>query len=165
MGLSAVTEKITIGAPVDKVFQFVTDTDQAAQILPPTLRAAVLHRNTRRLGPGASLEIAMRSRGVAFRAEVSVTAWRLNRHLAYAWRSGPFHPWEHDLYFESLSNTPRRVTHCLIYRPPWGILGLALDLIWFRRALRRTLRRLGASWAAGGRQYVRSSGSSSFGDR
>lgn len=148
MGLSAVTEKITIGAPVDKVFQFVTDTDQAPRILPAALHAAVLHRNTRRLGPGASLEVAVRPRGIAFRAEVSVTAWRLNRHLAYAWRSGPFHPWEHDLWFESLSSTHCRVTHCLIYRPPWGLLGLALDRVWFRHALRRALHRLGPSWAA-----------------
>ncbi|MFZ4694980.1 MAG: SRPBCC family protein [Verrucomicrobiia bacterium] len=148
MGLSAVTEKIEIGAPVDKVFQFVTDTDQISRILPPALRATVLRRNARRLGPGVSLEVALRPLGFAFRAEVSVTAWRLNRHLAYAWRSGPFHPWEHDLYFESLSRTHCRVTHCLIYRPPLGLLGLVLDRVWFRHALRRSLRRLGPSWAA-----------------
>lgn len=147
MGLSAVTEKIEIGAPVDKVFQFVTDSDQFPRSLPSRLRATVVRRASRRLEPGTAFEISLRPLGLALRVDAGVTAWRSNRHLAYAWRGGLFRPWEHDLYFESLSATHCRVTHCLIYRPPFGPLGFALDRLWFRHALRRALRRLAATWA------------------
>jgi ribosome-associated toxin RatA of RatAB toxin-antitoxin module len=149
MGLSAVTEKIEVGAPADKVFQFVTDTDRVPRALPRAFRARVAHRSARHLGPGATAVVALRLLGLELRAELAVTAWGTNRHVGYAWRSGPFRPWEHDVWFEPLSATRCRVTHCLIYRPPAGALGAALDLLWFRGAVRRALRRLGPAWEAG----------------
>lgn len=152
MGLLAVTEKIEIGAPADRVFRFVTNTERLPRVLPRALRATVARRGGRHLGPGAALDLALHLAGVTFRAEFAIVAWEANRHVGYVWRSGPFHPWEHDIWFEPLSATRCRVIHCLIYRPPWGIFGTTLDLLWFRGMTRRALRRLESAWEAGARE-------------
>jgi len=152
MGLTAITEKIEIGAPADQAFRFATDTEHIPRILPRALRANVARRSHRHLGPGTTLDLTLHLVGFALRAEVAVAVWEANRHVGYVWRSGPFHPWEHDIWFEPLSTTRCRIIHCLIYRPPWGVLGAALDFLWFRRTTRRALRRLGPSWEAGARK-------------
>lgn len=148
MGLAAVTTKIEIGATADEVFRFVTDAARLTQAFPRFLHAAVRRRGARQLGPGATLELGLRAFGFSFRAELAVTTWRPSRQIAYVWRNGAFRPWEHDLYFEPLSATRCRVTHCVLYRPPWGVAGLVFDRLWFRAALRRALFHLGPSWEA-----------------
>ncbi len=140
MPLCTFTEKTEIQAPVEKVFQLLADTDQFCRSLPPSLRAKIVQRTSRTLGPGCRLEIQLRIFGMAMHHTLQVRSFNPGRHIACIWPRGAIPSWEHDIYFESLPNGRTRVIHCILYRTPWWMLGPLLDRIWLHRFLHRIVR-------------------------
>jgi ligand-binding SRPBCC domain-containing protein len=135
------TERIELNAPVEKVFEYFTDTDQLAKQLPQSLRLKILDRTSRHLNQGSSIEFSARVYGFPIRWKSYIHSLNQNRHIAYLWQKNSFFVyWEHDYYFESTPDQQTRIVECILYRLPLGILGRIVDRIFVRPLIQRFLR-------------------------
>jgi ligand-binding SRPBCC domain-containing protein len=139
MWLRSLTEKLELNASIDKVFPYFTDTDQIAKNLPPSTKIQILQRTSKTLSQGVSISFRAKLMGFPIHWRSYVHSFSVNRHIAYMWQKNRFFTsWEHDYYFEPISNNKTRVTECIIYRLPCGPLGLLVDQILIRPFLLRT---------------------------
>jgi ligand-binding SRPBCC domain-containing protein len=139
MGLCVFSEKTDLGAPVEKVFKLLTDTDFLQTLFPPNIALKVSKRTCRFLGTGSSLCFQARFLGLPFRWVSYVNSFSINRHFSYIWQKAPLECWEHDFYFENLPGGTR-VTECILYRFPAGLIGTWFNNLFFKGYLKRVYR-------------------------
>jgi ligand-binding SRPBCC domain-containing protein len=133
MSLRKITDKIEIHAPVDKVFEYFTDTDQLAKHFPAPFKLEILDRTSRHLTQSSSIAFCVRALGIPFKWKSYVHSLSTKRHIAYSWQRNLFFPvWEHDYYFENLPANKTRITECVLYRLPFGFLGVITDFLFIR---------------------------------
>jgi ligand-binding SRPBCC domain-containing protein len=139
MWLQSLTEKLELNGPIDKVFHYFTDTEQIAKNLPPSTKLQILQRTSKHLSQGVTIDFCAKLLGFPIHWRSYVHSFSVNRHIAYMWQKNRFFTsWEHDYYFEPISNNKTRVTECIIYRLPCGPLGLVVDRLVIRPFLLRT---------------------------
>lgn len=137
MSLRSLSGQIELNAPTEKVFQYFTDTDQFASLLPQNLRLRILRRSARHLIQGATLEIKTSLFMAPMRWKLYVQSFSHARHIACVWECGSFFSLELDDYFESLPHNQTRVTDCVLYRAPLGLVGTWIDRLWMRARLQQ----------------------------
>ncbi|MDD2706685.1 MAG: SRPBCC family protein [Verrucomicrobiae bacterium] len=137
MPLCSYSEKIELNAPVDKVFEYFSDTEQLPLMLPPSQRLRILRRTARHLGQGVIIEMQARFLGFPVHLKSYVISYTPRRHIAYVWQRGPLNNLEHNFYFESLPNNQTRVIDCLLYTLPFGSFSPAVNRSWISPFLRR----------------------------
>ena len=155
MSLCSLVEKIEINAPLEKVFEFFSDTDQFSRTLTSVLPLKLIRRTTRHLMQGSSFYMETRVLGRPFQFHSHVHSMSRNRHIAHLWRGDLKTAWEQDDYFESIPGNRTRVTTCILYYFPFGFLGKVGEFILLRPCLKWLLSRrraalrttfLDASW-------------------
>jgi ligand-binding SRPBCC domain-containing protein len=139
MSLCSLIEKIQLNAPVEKVFEFFTDTDQLAACFPPSLGLQITFRTSRHLNQGTSIHFRAKILGIPVQWKSYIHSFSTNRHIAYIWQRGLLTSWEHDYYFESLPNNQTRVTECMLYKVQCGIFGKFANQVFIRPYLNRVL--------------------------
>ena len=145
MGLCVFSEKTEVGSPVDRVFKSFTDTEFLVKVFPARVGLHLQRRTARYLGTGCSVMLEARFFGLPLAWVSYVNSFSVNRHFSYVWQKGPLQCWEHDFYFESISNGTR-VTECILYRFPvgkvgeWLKLGQWFNTLYFREFLKRIYR-------------------------
>jgi ligand-binding SRPBCC domain-containing protein len=140
MSLQSITDKIELGAPVEKTFEYFTDTDQVAKQFPQSLRLVITNRTARHLNQGSIIEFSARVYGLPMRWKSYVHSLATNRHIAYVWQQNLFFSsWEHDYYFESFRQQTR-ITECILYRLRFGLLGRMIDVLFVKPFVRRMLK-------------------------
>lgn len=140
MSFQSITEKIELGAPIEKVFEFFTDTDQISKQFPKSLQLVIKNRAARHLNQGTVIEFKARIYGLPMHWKSYIHSLAANRHIAYAWpQNFFFSSWEHDYYFESF-NHQTRITECILYRLRFGFLGKIIDVLWVKPFVKRMLK-------------------------
>jgi len=137
MSLCSFTEKFELNAPIDRVFCHFTDTEKMGGFFPPSLRMRVVRRTARQLSHGNSIDFEVRLFCFPLRWKSYVHSFNPNRHIAYIMQGGLLDSWEHDQYFESISGNQTRITECLLYHPPMGVIGKLANRLWIGPCLRR----------------------------
>ena len=164
MSLHNFTEKIELNALAGEVFQYFTDTEQIGRNFPYPFKAQIFNRTPRYFKQGFSLECGTRFLGIPIKWKLYVYSFSANRHISFLWqRSLFFISWEYNCYFETMANNQTRVTECVLYRLPLGIIGKFMNQIWVRPCLQRIFtRRRAALLATFQAHRAMETGSSSF---
>jgi ligand-binding SRPBCC domain-containing protein len=110
-----------LSAPLSRVFDFFSRPANLPKISPPELHMQLLS-GPEQLHLGAFLTLQGRRWGLSQRIVSEVTAWQPEQRFVDEQREGPFKKWSHTHQFESLPNGGTRVTDCIEYEPPGGML-------------------------------------------
>ena len=140
MSLCSFTEKVELNAPIEKVFQYLSDTEQFERVY-PSLQPKVIRRTSRHLNQGASTDLQLNLFGIPTSWKIYTHSFNTNRHIACIWHSKLVSTWEHDYYFESIANNQTRLTECVLYRLPFGVFGTFLNRLFVRSYLQRIFKR------------------------
>lgn len=139
MSLCSVTEKVNIQAPLDKVFQHFTDTDQVVRSFPGSFHSRLIRRSSRHMTQGSSMEYEMRLWGILIKWKTHVHSFSPRRHISCIWQKSVYASIEQDLYFESINSNQTRVTECLLYKVPFGRFGRIINSLFFEPFLRKLI--------------------------
>lgn len=122
MSLFSFTDKLELKSPVSEVFQYFSDTDRLGELFPSSLAVRVTRRNARHLTQGSSISLHSRLFGIPLRWKSYIQALSKNRHISHVGHPDIFGSWEYNCYFESLRGGHTRITKCVLYQLPLGIL-------------------------------------------
>jgi ribosome-associated toxin RatA of RatAB toxin-antitoxin module len=121
---------ITINAPVDKIWDALSDIEELEKYDPTVKKSIALSQA--RIGIGATRKVSMKDGKNWF--EENVTVWKPNEALTYELTacSFPVHKLKHSYEFEQKGNQIR-VTQVMEYQIKYGIFGKILDVLMIRR--------------------------------
>ncbi len=142
MSLHNFTEKIELNAPIGEVFQYFIDTEQIGRNFPYPFKAKTFNRSPRYFKQGFSLECGTRFFSIPIKWKLYVYSFSANRHISFLWqRNLLFTSWEYNCYFETIASNQTRVTECVLYRLPLGIIGKFANQIWIHPCLQSLFAR------------------------
>lgn len=112
-------------ASVSEVFAFHERPSAFEMLLPPWEATRVLQPPTS-LEVGTCVILEQRVGVVWIRVEAVHTAYEHNVRFVDEMRAGPFRSWRHEHRFEA-EGEGCRLTDAIVYEPPLGFLGRAVD--------------------------------------
>ena len=137
MSLFSFTEKLELNGSIDQVFSHFIDTDHITSWFPSYFKSQLISRTSRRLTHGTYLEFQSHIFGIPTRWKTYIHSFSPNRQITCVGQKGLISSWEHDCYFEALSNQRTRVTECLLYHLPFGQIGNFTNRFFIQPYLKR----------------------------
>jgi ligand-binding SRPBCC domain-containing protein len=133
-GIFRLTTAVLLPHAVDRVFQFVSDTNSLEILISPWFRLRMLTPCPIDMGIATCIDYRLRIHCVPVRWESEITAWEPPFRFVYEQRRGPFRHWVHEHTFLDRNEETLARDH-VHYSVPGG--RLAHDLF-----VRRDLERL-----------------------
>ncbi len=128
--MTTLHNEITINAPVEKIWNILTNLEALQQYDPTVLKSTVT--SVKREGLGASRKVDMRDGKNWFKEEMTVC----QSHEALTYRltdcSFPVHSLQHSYRFERIGNQTK-VVQVMEYEVKFGLLGKLLDILMIRK--------------------------------
>ncbi len=122
---------VTIKAPIESVFDFHTDTNNLAKIMPGVVEIVSLSK--RGAGHGTLIELVMRWRKiVTLKWLVKLEVFDRPNQLVDLQLKGPFKFFRHARTFVTTADGTK-MTDDLTYELPFGLLGRTIDRTFVRR--------------------------------
>lgn len=134
-GVQCLEREQLVPRPLDEVFAFFADAANLEAITPPELRFHLLTPHPIKMQPGATIDYALRLRGLPIRWPSEIVTWEPGRRFVDIQRRGPYALWEHTHEFSPVDGGTLVKDH-VRYRLPLGSLG-ALAHALVRRDLER----------------------------
>ncbi|HEY7156084.1 MAG TPA: SRPBCC family protein [Gemmataceae bacterium] len=122
-------------APLSRVFGFFSRPAHLIEISPPELHFRLLSA-PEQLTLGARIALQGRRWGLSQRIVSEVTVWEPEERFVDEQREGPFKQWVHTHRFEALPDGGTRLTDCIDYETPGGLLGFILTAAAVERELK-----------------------------
>jgi ligand-binding SRPBCC domain-containing protein len=124
----------SLPAPLARVFDFFSRPANLVRVSPPELHFELVSA-PERLQLGSRLTVKGRRWGLPQRVVTEVTAWEPEQMFVDEQREGPFRKWVHAHRFEALADGGTRVSDCIDFETPRGLLGLVVTAAAVEREL------------------------------
>jgi ligand-binding SRPBCC domain-containing protein len=142
------TFRVTVPAPLERVWQFHEDVATALPALSPPEAKVAIESADLPVRVGSRIAITARGPlGMRVRWVARITAHRPPRtggaygaEFADEQESGPFAAWRHDHVFDEIGTGATQITDRVTYRVPLGPLGVLADHLFVRRQVVRMFR-------------------------
>jgi ligand-binding SRPBCC domain-containing protein len=135
-GMFRLTTTVLLPDTAERVFQFLSDTNNLEIVLPPWLGLRTLSPRPIDMGIATRIDYRFRIHGVPARWESEVTSWEPPRRFVYEQRRGPFRYWMHEhTFLDCKDGTMARDN--VDYAVPGGRL---VHSLFVRRDLERVFR-------------------------
>jgi ligand-binding SRPBCC domain-containing protein len=132
---------LDIAAPIDRCFDLARSVDVHVQSTASTEERAVAGVTTGLMSLGDEVTWEARHLGVRQRLTTCITAYERPFHFRDSLVRGAFARFDHDHYFERLSDGRTRMRDVFDYTSPLGLLGALADRLFLTSYLRRFLLR------------------------
>jgi ligand-binding SRPBCC domain-containing protein len=126
----------TVDLPADaaRVFGLLRRPAILVQLAPPEMRLQV-ENGPEQLELGSQLTLRGRRWGLSHRVTSEVTTCEPDALLVLEQRHGPFRRWVHTSHLAVLEDGGTRLTECVEYERPGGVLGLTVTAAMVEREL------------------------------
>jgi ligand-binding SRPBCC domain-containing protein len=95
-GMFRLTTTVLLPDTAERVFQFLSDTNNLEIVVPPWLGLRTLTSRPIDMGIATRIDYRLRIHGVPARWESEVISWEPPRRFVYEQRRGPFRYWMHE---------------------------------------------------------------------
>ncbi len=134
--MTKIEESELIDVPAEKIWNFVTDPDNFSKYILGYIEGNFLSEN--RTGLGSEFEWYTKFWGRRFRSVEKVTEWVENQKVAYHGTLSGAEFWSQMLMIKKDFNAEFKVI--IEYKMPYSIFGKLLDVIYFRRRIRKEVK-------------------------
>ena len=115
------TARMTVGLPIDEVFEFFADANQLERITPPWLNFEILTPRPIEMRKGLLLDYKIRLHMIPIRWRTEISSWEPPYRFVDRQLKGPYKVWHHEHTFEEING--QTVVHDkVLYIPRGGSL-------------------------------------------
>ncbi|MEO7035343.1 MAG: SRPBCC family protein [Polyangiaceae bacterium] len=125
-----------IARPLKEVFAFFADAANLEAITPHFLRFRILTPQPIEMRAGTLIDYEISLLGLPMKWQTRIAAWEPNVRFADEQLSGPYAYWHHTHSFEAQGNATL-MRDVVVYREPFGPLGVAMHSLFVERTLKR----------------------------
>jgi len=136
--LTRIEKSIMIEAPVEKVFDFVTDFDNVVKTQPPEMEMTILSRDKGPTRVGFKAKYRAKAGGQVWEAEEETTELVKNKRHVHRQRSGALKKLEATDLFEP-TEKGTKLTSILEYELPHSLLGKLVDKLKVRKDIEKSM--------------------------
>ncbi len=147
--MPVIERTIEINAPIDRVFEFITDISNHPRVSPPETNERIIDAGEVPMRLGTVVKLRARYGGFNWELSSQITAFDQpdpgcpqSAYFRDEQVSGPFKRWQHDHLFESTLPGVTRLTDRFTYSAPLGLLGKVAEWLWLNRRLHRLMEHL-----------------------
>jgi len=134
--LTRIEKSIVIEAPVEKVFDFVTDFDNFVKTQPPEMEMTVLSRDKGPNRVGSKAKVRAKAGGQVLETEAETTELVKNKRHVVRQKSGALKKYETTDLFEPTEKGTKWTT-ILEYELPYSLLGKVIDKLKVRKDIEK----------------------------
>jgi ribosome-associated toxin RatA of RatAB toxin-antitoxin module len=136
--LTRIEKSIVIEAPVEKVFDFVTDVDNFVKTQPPETETTVLSRDKGPDRVGRKAKVRAKAGGQVLEMEMETTELVKNKRHVVRQKSGALKKMEATDLFEP-TEKGTKWTVILEYELPYSLLGKVVDKLKVRKDMEKSV--------------------------
>jgi len=136
--LTRIEKSIVIEAPVEKVFDFVTDVDNFVKTQPPETETTVLSRDKGPDRVGSKAKVRAKAGGQVWEVEMEVTELVKNKRRVMRQKSGALKKMEATDLFEP-TEKGTKLTSILEYELPYSLIGKVVDKLKVSKDIEKSL--------------------------
>jgi len=136
--LTRIEKSIVIEAPVEKVFDFVTDPDNFVKTQPPETEMTFLSRDKGPYRVGSKAKVRAKVGGQVMEVEVETTELVKNKRHVVRQKGGALKKFEGTDLFEP-TEKGTKYTLVLEYELPYSLLGKIVDKLKARKDIEKSL--------------------------
>ena len=114
--------EFTVRAGIEDVFDFHTDINNLLRITPKDTSVEIVRADIP-LSLGSKVHLRVKDRALNSIWKLEITEFDRPNHFRDKQISGVFRAWQHDHYFESISESETRVKDMVHYDLPLGLIG------------------------------------------
>ena len=112
-----------VAAPLAEVFAFFSRAENLQKITPPSLHFEITSLPSE-MRAGALIDYKIRIRGLPVRWRTEIAEWKPPHSFVDVQLRGPYALWHHTHSFEALKDGTTLMRDRVVYRVPFGPLGL-----------------------------------------
>lgn len=124
MKIHTLTYSCTLNAPIQRVFDFHTDTRNLPLITPPWIGVTIV-KMALPLQKNSTIELDIKRFGLKTRWKMKIATLNSPHTLTDAMISGPFRLFTHERSFHAIGEHETKMVETLLVAPPFGWLGEA----------------------------------------
>jgi ligand-binding SRPBCC domain-containing protein len=136
MKVYTLRRELWIPHPVSAVFDFFSRAENLEQITPPWMRFQILTPQPIQMREGATIQYALRVRGIPFRWLTEIDRWNPPHEFVDVQVKGPYRLWRHTHTFSPL-HAGTSIVDMVEYALPFGLLGRLIHRLRVARDLSR----------------------------
>jgi ligand-binding SRPBCC domain-containing protein len=136
--LTRIEKSIVIEAPVEKVFDFMTDVGNVVKIQPPEMEMTVLSRDEGPVGVGSKIKLRAKVGGHVWEVQEETIELVKNKRHVHRQKSGAMKKLEATDLFEP-KEKGTKLTTILEYELPYSLLGKVVDRLKVRKDMEKSV--------------------------
>jgi ligand-binding SRPBCC domain-containing protein len=128
--------ELWVARPVAEVFEFFSKAENLERLTPPWLKLQILTPTPVKMERGATIEYALRVRGIPIRWLTQIEQWNPPFEFVDIQLKGPYKLWRHTHRFSEIAGGTK-IEDTVEYALPFGILGRIVNRLLVARDINK----------------------------